>query len=56
MEDIGVGGVVSLLWFKRREYTGFCSFDGMMLMVFAFFARSLDVCDQVYRDSAHAYC
>ncbi len=20
-EDVGVGGVVSLLWFKRRQYT-----------------------------------
>ena len=49
-EDIGLGGVLSLLWFKRRTYLA-CFFDCMLT-----FYRSPTVGVQVHRDGSHAHC
>lgn len=39
-EDIGIGGVVSLLWFKRRLPAYACKFLEMVLMLTADHVRS----------------
>jgi len=51
-EDIGLGGVVSLLWFKRRTYS-FPFTSGPLVNIFL---RSPSVGLQIHRDGAHAHC
>jgi ATP citrate (pro-S)-lyase len=52
-EDIGIGGVVSLLWFKRRTYLAVSkNVSHWRLSSY----RSTTLGHQVHRDGPHAYC
>jgi len=53
-EDIGLGGVVSLLWFKRRE--SFALLFSLQSSFQAYLGRPPTLGYEIYRDGVDAYC